>query len=259
MLYRWVVGAWCLVVALLAASHTAPARPLLIGATAAPPLKWLEDGQPQGIDVDIIAEILQGMAIADYRFVFFRSGTRMLQEARNGRLDLLLSLSYKDDRAVYLRYPAGAHITLAWHFVKLQHRTDLPDIGAIDRLKGLRIGAVRSYAYRDTFQQAGLTLIDVPTETSLLPMLRLGRIDLAPMLWLNAAYQAKQIGLLGDIAYLQPPFRAAPYFNVWARRSDYGDVDALAARYDLVLEKLRTQGRLDAIIARYTTDETPTR
>ena len=90
-------------------SQAAFARTLVIEGLSEPPLKWLSQDVPRGIDVDIMTEVLDEMDITDFTFHFVDSGRRLLHNAEHGFSDITLTLSLNDERSQYLLYPNEAY------------------------------------------------------------------------------------------------------------------------------------------------------
>jgi polar amino acid transport system substrate-binding protein len=236
---------WLFLVALMALAVTAEARPLLLGATEDPPLKWLENGQPTGIDIDILALLLPRIGVDDWRFVFFQAGARLQREAETGGIDVMVTVSRTPQREAFLDYPAESHVALDWRFVVRAEDVGRVRFDRLADLRGLAIGVTRGVAYRGDLDGAGLTLLEQADDNHHLPMLLRGRIDVMVMQYLRARWVLRgDPATLARIAFLPKPLRAAPYYNAWSRRSTYPDKDAVRARYDAVLATMKADGTI---------------
>lgn len=230
------------------ASH---AHTLVIEGLAEPPLKWSRFGKPQGIDVDILTEVLREMGIDDYVFRFVDSGRRLLRNAETGESDIVMSLSRNDTREKYLLYPAESHISLDWRFAVRAADRDYIHYDTLDDLAPYRIGAAAGYSYTPAFWESDLDIITVARNDLLIPMLLENRVDVVPVNYLTTVYSAVQKGWCNKIAFLPHPLRRARYYNPFSRASVYPDKALFLRRYDEIIREMREDGRLEAIVAHY--------
>lgn len=246
-------GKCTLIAALLIAafSTTAPARTLIIEGLSEAPLKWMVDRDPRGIDIDIMTEVLNDMGITDYRFQLVDNGRRLLHNAHTGSSDIILTLSQNAERSQYLHYPDEAHLLLDWRFaVRIEDR-DRITFNDFSDLARHRVGAAAEYSYTDTFWQSGLDIEIVAKNDLLIPMLLENRFDVVPVNYLSTLYETLRNGQREQIAFIYPPLRRAPYYNVFSKASDYPDKDAFLKRYDQIIREMRNDGRLATIFQDY--------
>lgn len=225
-------------------------RPLILGSTIDPPLKWLEGDVPRGFDVDLLNEILPLAGVSKFQFAFFDGTARNLEEAKGGRVDLIVTLSKKPDREVYLDYPKESHIEIKWQFVIRATDKDRIKFETFDDLKGLELGVVDAIAYADTLP-ATLKYQVTQVERNLFPMLLANRIDVIPMVATEAAYKAKMERLTDKIHILPKPFRTALYYYPWSKNSDYPDKALVMNKMDEILARKREDGSLSDLYNRY--------
>ncbi|WP_083607434.1 ABC transporter substrate-binding protein [Thalassospira sp. TSL5-1] len=227
------------------------AHTLVIEGLTEPPLKWSSFGKPQGIDVDILSEVLGEMGISDYVFRFVDSGRRLLRNAETGESDIVMSLSRNEAREKYLLYPEESHLSLDWRFAVRASDRDYIHYKTLNDLAPYRIGAAAGYSYTPAFWKSGLDIITVARNDLLIPMLLEKRVDVVPVNYLTTVYCALQKGQRDKIAFLTQPLRRAPYYNPFSRASVYPDKGLFLKRYDNIIRKMRDDGRLQAIVARY--------
>lgn len=72
------------------------------------PFTYLQNQKPTGLHIDIIRSALQTLGY-EPRFKA-TSWKQCLSDAEHGLVDAVATASYRDDRAVYLNYPAGAAV-----------------------------------------------------------------------------------------------------------------------------------------------------
>lgn len=227
------------------------ARTLVIEGLEEEPLKWMGHEEPKGIDIDIMTEVLNTMGITDYVFRFVDTGSRLLHNARNGTSDIVLTLSMNNKRAKYMMYPEEAHLLLDWRFAVRAGDEDKIRFEEFADLSRLRIGAAADYSYTSAFWNSGLDIQTVARSDLLVPMLLQNRFDAVPVNYLNTIYDSLQNRYRDKIAFLYPPLRRAPYYNVFSRASDYPDKERFLAEYDKIIHDMREDGRLLSIFERY--------
>ncbi|KXJ50750.1 MAG: amino acid ABC transporter substrate-binding protein [Thalassospira sp. Nap_22] len=242
----------CAAVCLILLSWKSPsARTLVIEGLEEAPLKWVGHEDPMGIDIDIMTEVLRTMGIRDYVFRFVDNGSRLLHNARNGQSDIVLTLSMNDERAEFLLYPNEAHLLLDWRFAIRAEDKEKIRFEEFSDLARVRIGAAADYSYTSAFWNSGLDIQTVARSDLLIPMLLQNRFDAVPVNYLNTIYDSLQNRYRNKIAFLYPPLRRAPYYNVFSKASDYPDKQAFLSRYDEIIREMREDGRLLRIFERY--------
>lgn len=243
----------CLLLGLLLAPLQA--KTLLIGGLLEPPLKYLDQaGNPTGLDVDIISRIF-GTLSQPFRIELIDSGARLNRSAREGRYDMLLSYSYRPEREAYLIYPAESHIIHSWYFFVRKEERGRIQFGRLEDLKPWRLGLTRDFAYTpeiNAIEGDSSWQVQVVSMNMLqLRKLAQGRIDVVPMQLASAFAQIHAEGLEGKLDYLPRPIRSSTYFNVWCKaRADAG-TPALMRAYDAELRRMKEDGRLRGIYAKY--------
>lgn len=241
---------WVALATLLIGSSSLLAKPLLIAGTPEPPFKMQRQGRITGIDVDIVKKVLDELAIA-HEFQLISSGARLIEESRLGRIDMVLSFSYKPERAVYLEYPQQSYKRVAWNFFLLKENSTRFQFEKMDDLRSARIGAVNAWAYTPEFWNSGLNITTVSRHTLLIEMLLRKRIDMAPMNTVETLFTLRQLGLTEKITYLPTQLASRSYFNVFSKQSNHPDLEKLRSHYDFWIEKLQAEGEIDKVYAQY--------
>ena len=179
------------------------------------------------------------------------SGTRIQQEARAGRADMLLLFSKKPDRMEYLNYPDESYIDISWSFFIRAEDAGTIRFEGYDDLKGLQIGITQDFAYTPEFLNAGLDFQTVASNNLQIGMLLAKRVDAVPMNTISTLYEEKKAGRLDQLATLPLPLITKPYYNVFAKASTYPDIESLPGRYDETIREMQSDGTLDAILIKY--------
>lgn len=73
------------------------------------PFTYLKDNQPAGLHIDIINAALKRVGLTPV-YKSLPSWKACLDEAKLGLVDAVATASYRDERAIYLNYPAGAAV-----------------------------------------------------------------------------------------------------------------------------------------------------
>jgi len=81
-------------------------EPFKIGAETLIPFEYSQDGKPTGINIQLIDTIFKRLNIP-YEIVFGTDEERAFDKIKHGKLDAILSISFKEDRLKTLLYPEG--------------------------------------------------------------------------------------------------------------------------------------------------------
>jgi len=247
---RFFPGLISLVCSLLIFSGSAPARDLIVLATPEEPYKFAEDGVFKGIDIEVLDEVMRRLELT-YSVELVESGTRIQQEARAGRADIVLLFSKKPDRMEYLIYPQESYIDISWNFFIRAEDEGRISYDGFDDLKGLQVGITQDFAYTPDFLASGLAFQTVASNNLQIGMLLAGRVDTVPLNTISTLYEEKKAGRLDFLTFLPRPLITKPYYNTFAKASTYPDIENLAARYDAVIRDMKADGTLDAILIKY--------
>ena len=253
----WIIGLWAIGLLLAAVAHGESQRELRVIGVIDEPNRWLDGAdRPVGIDVDILAELMQRLGL-HYQLVLTSSALRALDSCQQPHpsVDMYLTLSYRPEREAWLLYPSQSHISFRWNFFALQEALPRLHFERYEDLKGLRIGVTKAFAYTAEFwravEQVPLRIDSMVKNELQLDKLLKGRIDLVPLNTSLTLYQLQKQGLQERVGFLPKPLADKPYYNVFCRGSDYPDLPSLVQRYDAVLQEMQQDGTLARIYARY--------
>lgn len=246
-----------LAILILACSRAGFAEPFLIVGTPEEPFKMETSESIQGIDVDVISEVMAQLGV-EYDIQLIASGARIIREAQQGRIDMVLSFSFKEPRTDYLVYPEQSYKDVSWNFFYHEDNFGRFHYDQLSDLKGLKVGAVNAWAYTPEFWHAPFKIEEVSKHTLLLDMLLHKRIDLAPMNLVETRYRLKQRGLSNTLLYLPTPLISRPYFNAFVKFSKHPMMKRVQAGYDQIIRQMREDGRINEIYSAYL-GEVPTR
>lgn len=245
----------CLFVFFLLVSAITKADTFKIIGIEGAPLRFYDTNQQLvGIDVDVIDTIMKRLQVS-YDIEIVSSSTRLEHLWQDANIDMILTYSYKNERAEYLLYPKESHITLSWNFFVLKKNLGKFDFETLNDLEGLRVGATQGFSYTKEFWDAadsGVFTLDmvVKNELNMKKLLR-GRFDTYANSRIDTLYQARLGGYLSEIAFLEKPLKEKRYFNTFVKASGYQGIDEIKKGYDRELKKMRDSGELEAIYQKY--------
>ncbi|MCK7614391.1 substrate-binding periplasmic protein [Roseibium sediminicola] len=232
----------------------AQVRDLLVIANPQAPHKFEENGVPKGIDIEVIDKVFERLNIS-YKVDFIETDSRILREARNGSMDMLLLFSKNPEREEYLVYPKESYVNISWNFFVRAEDKDRIKYESLADLEGLLIGITRDISYTEEFLNSGLRF-DVDVQNHLqIGKLVAGRFDAVPLNTMSTLYELKQNDQLDEVSYLAKPLKSKPYYNVFVKASTYPGIESLPARYDAVIKELKADGTIDGIVRKYIGDD----
>ena len=244
----WLIFLICLPVFVSAHSFK------IVGIQGAPLRFYDENQQLVGIDVDVIDTIMKKLEVP-YEIEIVASSTRLKHLWQDPNVDMILTYSYKTERAQYLDYPVQSHVTLSWNFFLLKENLGKFDFDTFDDFKGLKIGATQGFSYTKAFWEAadsGVFTLDMVVKNELnMNKLLHGRFDTYANSRIDTLFQARQGGYLDKITFLQKPLKEKQYFNTFVKVSDYPYIESIKRRYDIELQKMRKEGVLQVIYDKY--------
>lgn len=227
----------------------AGAEPLYLVTAAFPPYAFMENGQQQGITVDLVREACARLR-EDCRidFVPFSRGIEML---KTGKADGMFPYSRTPDRLDYAQYPATALVS---DYSALFVRADstITFDGDFSRLASFHFGVTRGTFQGEAFAQAAeryqLRIEDVSDQEQNIRKLLAGRIDIAVGRGVVIEYSAQQMRKTAEIRMLKPVINRGELFVAFSKQRDF---QPLMNRLDQVLQAMRHDGTYERILARY--------
>lgn len=232
-------------------------RDLIIAGIPEEPLRWLNsDGKLTGLDVDIIDYVMKKLKIP-YKIELVESGARLDSYYKDSPpyADIIFTFSYTDERAKYVYYPKESHISFNWNFFYLKENKGKYVFNTYNDLAKWKIGITKGNAYSDDFLKAikevPLEVDEITTNSMQLDKLLAKRFDLVPLNTKATLYEAKMKGIIDKISYLPKPIKDKEYFNIFIKASTYPGLMDIAQKYDVILKKMKQDGTLKKILAKY--------
>ena len=226
-------------------------RKFIVIGDQEPVFRYRDDnGKITGIDIEIIDLVMKELKLP-YEFYLIKSTARGVAEAKRGSVDMLMSKIMKEDRKSYLIYPQETYRNIAWNFFIRKEDEGKIKYDSFDDLKGLKVGATKSFAYSDAFWAADLDLDIMPNNHKQLDKLIYKRFDIVPMTTLSTLYMARMNGQSDKITYLPKVLAYTKLYNVFTKASRYPNKEKLIKEYDRAIIKLTKNGQLQAIFDKY--------
>ena len=226
-------------------------RKFIVIGDQEPVFRYIDDnGQITGIDTEIIDMVMKELKLP-YEFKLIKATARGVYEAKSGNVDMLMSKIMKEDRKLYLIYPQETYRNIAWNFFIRKEDEGKIKYDSLDDLKGLKVGATKSFAYTDEFWAADLDLDVTPKNDNQLKKLIHKRFDIVPMTTLSTLHKAKNDGQIDKITHLPKVLVYTKLYNVFTKASTYPNKEKLIREYDITIRKLTENGQIQAIFDKY--------
>jgi polar amino acid transport system substrate-binding protein len=234
-----------------------PPKARVVTICSDPWMPFAGDGRPGSDEGYVIELTREALARSGYqvRYVVV-PWSRCIADVRSGRWDAIACVDAREvEDAIYPAEPVGETRP------SLFTRTDSTwRFAGLPSLAGIRLGAIRNYAYSDDIDEWIRTNADDPKRVflaggteplnRLLEMLDAGRVDAIVENPHVAAWAARRLGKpakgLRDAGSVRPLLHFYVAFSPKA-----SDGPALAQAFDRGLRALRAEGKLDALLARY--------
>ena len=239
----------------------APAvRPLRIVLEDYPPYEYVEDGEPRGIDVDIMKRVFSRLGIP-YEFKFYPFSRAWLMLKR-GTADAAPSISYRREREPHLYYtdhqrgfattgripPDYLWLTEFVFFINKKFEESLR-FESYEQIRedGLSVGILKAYAYHPGFLEESLKFKQYVNPIDGFRALAAGEIELFPMARTVGIHLLGKSELSDQISYLPKVMCSKPYLMVFSKASDYPNLEGVMIRFNAEVAKMRAAGEIEAI------------
>lgn len=208
-----------------------------------------EKNPEEGLATEIV---VQAMAKAGYQTsVRITPWRRVLAEAKNGNIDVLVGLWFSEERAEIFSF-SEPYYDNQIHFIA---RKESPFVyQGLGSLGNLRIGVRMGANFGKAFDEADyLNKVPVPNDMSMLQMLARGRLDLGvgDKLILQQL-MTSEAALADSIEWIDPPMNTLPLHMAVVRTiPDHAEI---VERFNSALSQMKHSGELSRIYQRYGID-----
>jgi len=234
-----------------------PARPLVFVCEGWPPFEYFKDNRMQGINVDLVARIMDSLRlpfeIRSYPWA------RAWMMAERGQADAVLSVSYHPDREHVLYYTDGQReaardgrlptdylwISRYGFFVKTRNINN----GQFDSYETMiesqcRVGLNKGYSYAPDFPANRFTAhYYYDTESGFMGLLQ-DVIDVYPMDMTVGHHTLLELGLENSVTCLPKVLFTKPYLSPFIKASDYPGLESIMYEFYHQLRQMRASGVL---------------
>ncbi|TNE72876.1 transporter substrate-binding domain-containing protein [bacterium] len=239
-------------------------KPLKIGAETLIPFEYVENGEQTGINIQLIDTIFKRLNIP-YEIHFGTENERSLDLIKAGKLDAILSISYKQDRLDYLWYPEGFENedkpqNFMWAseyvFFSLKDRASLYKNLSLKEVKekGLKVGVIDGVSYSPEFWNAGLTVVKGSSDEDNYHKLINGEIDLYITDKTIGRFTIKSMGYEDRVSYLPHRIISKPYTIAFNKKSTYPNLQSIEKQFFIELELAKKSGLARKIFLKYLRD-----
>ncbi len=232
-------------VILLSMPVSALAEKLVFATSEWPPYAFTKDGQPSGINVEIIVELCKRLGMeSEIRVLPWQ---RALNYVEGGKVDAIFSVRHTDERATFLHYPAES-INTEKTIILAQKGSGIKATNLGD-LKDKKVGIVRGYEYGldfDKYQEIKRTVCD--DDAQLVTMFAKKRVELAAgMDEGSMRYLCKKAGVDSEVVYVLS--EVPSYIGFSKKLGEKGK--ALADKFSEALKKLKEEGFIEKVQSKY--------
>ncbi|WP_319522663.1 transporter substrate-binding domain-containing protein [uncultured Desulfosarcina sp.] len=224
-------------------------KPLVLVTGQWPPFRISDETRPfglRGIDIDLASKTFQtlGLDITIERHPW----ARCLALMRSGMADLTSGIAYTAERDQYLLYVPVSYYTVRPVFYAQKGKSHI--LRKYDDLYGFMVGYVLGSAYFEPFNSDfRISKIGVSKEAQLIPMLRLGRVDVSIGTEPNLSYDIARLGYKGALEPTQyQPQEETELFFAISRKSP---AVSYAQKIERILEQFVSDGVVDEIVNEY--------
>jgi polar amino acid transport system substrate-binding protein len=240
-------------------------RPFLITGTDWAPLEYEEDGELKGIEIEIVQEAMDSLGVP-YE-IDLVPWSRALKMMEVGEADAILGITHNKDREAFLVFtpdqirwgetgemPSNYTYILANRFFIRKLHEGVLKYESYEQMAedGYRVGFNQGYSYPEA-RASDMNIIDYVSPEDSLKALVAGEIDVYALAEPVGFFAAKKLGILDEITTLSNPHFEKPYLVPISKKSTYPNAEEIMYAYYDEVEKMRQDGRFQAIWDKYTT------
>lgn len=230
---------------LLVLPVSALAEKLVFVTTDWPPYAMLEQGQPAGMNVDIVKELCKRLGIEGEIQVL--PWKRALRYVEKGEADAIFSARYTEERAKFMYYPSE-HINDEKTIILARKGSGIK-ANSIEDLKGKSIGIVRGYAYGpelEKYQEMRKKVCD--NDEQLVKIFANGLISLAAgMDEGSMRYLCKKAGIETEVVLVLDSTQS--YIGFSKAKGEKGRI--MGDKFSNALKQMREEGEIEKIQNKY--------
>jgi polar amino acid transport system substrate-binding protein len=211
------------------------AEKIIFVTTEYPPLEFMKDGQPAGLQVDIIKQVCKRLGIVpEIQLVPWK---RALMYVKEGKADAIFAARHTEERTEFLHYPSEPMgVEKA---VIIARKGSGISINTLDDLKGKTVYVVRSYKYEPKFDNHPDIKKEIcDDDTDLVNRLAKGHFSLAAGAdEIAMKYFCRQAGFRAETVYI---LKESPVYVAFSKKTATGK--SLAEKFGEALRAVKKEG-----------------
>lgn len=222
---------------------------IIIATEYWPPFRISDDtnhSRFRGIDIDIINELSKALGVGIE--IQHHPWARALEQIRNGQADMITGIAYTKERDRYMYYVPISYCSVHPVFYTRKGKEKL--IRTYKDLYGQSVGYSINSVYFEPFDDdSHIDKIGVSTESQLLKVLALGRIDFIIGTDPNISFEIARLGYRDRLVPTEyQPSENTRLFMAISRKSP---VMSQSKKIEQILQRLLSEGTIDKIINSY--------
>ncbi len=246
----FVCGALAMSPLTLAAEKLPSATRIRACSLPLPPQTMLTDGKPDGFAVKILEAVASKL---HWQLEFFYSPwLRVVEDAKQGECDVVLTVLDRDDYASYMVFPKVPVLSQE-NVLVVKRGSGIQYNGVLESfMRAHTIGLYRDKAVDQHFEslrRASWARIELANSSELvMRMLFAGRFDAAIENSLTAVYELNRLGRLADAELLSPPLNVTPAYITFPKA---GKALGLIGDFDAALSAFKRSNEFHVLEKRY--------
>lgn len=232
-----------------------------IGAESLIPFEFVQNGNQTGINVQLVDTIFKRMNIP-YQIIFGTESERSFDMIKNGKVDAILSISYKEDRTDLLWYPEGfendekpQNFMWASEYVFFSKKSRVAALSSksLDDIskEKLKVGVIKGVSYSEEFWKTNIVTVESQNDEDNYKKLLAGEIDLYLTDKTIGRFTLKSMGLTDQISYLPQRVLSKPYTMAFSKKSKHSKSELIKKQFFIELEWTKRSGAARKLFMEY--------
>ncbi len=197
----------------------------------------------RGFDYEVAREAFKRMGYTPK--IEFLPWKRALEMTRTGQVAGVLTCAYTKERAEFMIFSDPLSSFTNAFVVRKEFEGPKPQ--KIDDVKGFTTGSVKAYESLRALKDAGLNPIEASSSDTALAMLLAKRFDYLYASLERTSFDLKRLKLVGQLEF--HPIIKKDFYFCFSKK--FPGVETLVEKFNSVLTKMRTEGSLQRIHAKY--------
>jgi polar amino acid transport system substrate-binding protein len=216
-----------------------------------PPQTMLDQqGQPDGFAVKVLQAVAEQLGWSVK--IAYMPWIRVVESAKQGRCDLVLTALQRGDYATYMTFPQTP-VLYQNNVLLVRRHSAIQFDGDLERfMRNHSVGLYRDKAVDERFEvlrrQPWARIVTSNNAKQNLERLTRARFDAAIENQMTAVYELQALGRLDQVEFLSPPLNITPAYITFPHA---GRAQDKVAEFDAALSRFKTSAAFKAIEKRY--------